>query len=105
MGTGGVDAEGMHGGEVGVQIGAKTVGSDERAVAAVPVGVVQVGIGVGAEEMVLLVEMSNCWLECRIAIEAAGEEKGSGDMVFAQDAAKGAVEKEKTPFLRGVFGG
>lgn len=47
MRTGGIDAEGMDGCEIVLEIGAEAVGSDEGAVAADPVGVEQVSVRVG----------------------------------------------------------
>ena len=53
--AGGVDAEGVDGGEVVLEIGVEAVGGDEGAVAAGPVGVEQVLVGVRAEIVVLAV--------------------------------------------------
>jgi len=47
MRAGSINAEGMNGREVAPKIDAEAVGGDEGAVSTVPIGVEQVGVGVG----------------------------------------------------------
>ena len=89
MRAGRIDAERVDGEEVVSQIGAKAVGGDEGAVAACPVGVQEVGVGVGPEIVMPAVELSYDGLEGRVAVEAPRKEKGAGDLVFAERGCDG----------------
>jgi len=63
---------------------AKTVEGDEGAVAMGPIGIQQVCVGVGAQVIVLSIQLFYGGLESGVTVEAAGEEKRPGDVVFVK---------------------